>query len=344
MAWIAVRCSWTRAMCWRTVRMAVHGTRRRESVSWDYPGLLQLLAGLAMERSRLPLLRCYWYDSTVEGRRSPDHDALADLPGVKLRLAKMRPGRREGVEGEIHRDLTTLARNKAVSDAMVVSGGRGSRAGHRRRPGHGHAGHPAAHRQRRQRRDPARAPPGVRRHRADQRLPAAAVRRADLRGRAAAPRRPRRRDARDPRGLQRQRARQRPRERPRERPGAARARRPARGRAAGGRPGGRRQGARRGVRHDRRLRQRLGLPAARRLPGRPGLRRPRSPTTEFPPPAPGLPFPTSRPRLPPRGRSSRPGPRRPRARTASCGRNRRNCPRGRSCTRRRSPSRRPPRT
>ena len=205
--------------------MAVHGTRRRESVSWDYPGLLQLLAGLAMERSRLPLLRCYWYDSTVEGRRSPDHDALADLPGVKLRLAKMRPGRREGVEGEIHRDLTTLARNKAVSDAMVVSGGRGSRAGHRRRPGHGHAGHPAAHRQRRQRRDPARAPPGVRRHRADQRLPAAAVRRADLRGRAAAPRRTGGRDARDPRGLQRQRARQRAQQRPWERPGAARARR-----------------------------------------------------------------------------------------------------------------------
>jgi len=101
--------------------MAVHGTHRRESVTWDYPGLLQVLANLAMERSRMPLLRCYWYDSTVEGRRTPDHDALADLPGVKLRLAKMRPGRREGVEGEIHRDLTTLARNKAVSDAMVVS-------------------------------------------------------------------------------------------------------------------------------------------------------------------------------------------------------------------------------
>jgi hypothetical protein len=40
---------------------------------------------------------------------------------VKLRLAKMRPGRREGVESEIHRDLTTLARNKAISDALVVS-------------------------------------------------------------------------------------------------------------------------------------------------------------------------------------------------------------------------------
>jgi uncharacterized LabA/DUF88 family protein len=101
--------------------MAVHGTRRRESVSWDYPGLLQLLGNLAMERTNLPLLRCYWYEATVEGRRSADHDTLADLPGVKLRVAKMRPGRREGVEGEIHRDLTTLARNKAVSDAMVVS-------------------------------------------------------------------------------------------------------------------------------------------------------------------------------------------------------------------------------
>jgi NYN domain-containing protein len=101
--------------------MAVHGTRRRESVSWDYAGLLQLLGGMAREQSGLPMLRCYWYEATVEGRRSAEHDALADLPGVKLRLAKMRPGRREGVEGEIHRDLTTLARNKAVSDVVVVS-------------------------------------------------------------------------------------------------------------------------------------------------------------------------------------------------------------------------------
>src|ERR1700761_8839475 len=101
--------------------MAVHGTRRRESVSWDYSGLLGLLSELATEQTKLPVLRCYWYESTVEGRRSADHDTLADLPGVKLRVAKMRPGRREGVEGEIHRDLTTLARNKAVSDVMLVS-------------------------------------------------------------------------------------------------------------------------------------------------------------------------------------------------------------------------------
>jgi uncharacterized LabA/DUF88 family protein len=101
--------------------MAVHGTRRRESVSWDYEGLVQLLGNLARDRTGLPLLRCYWYEATVEGRRTAEHDALADMPGIKLRLAKLRPGRREGVETEIHRDLTVLAGNHAVSDAVVVS-------------------------------------------------------------------------------------------------------------------------------------------------------------------------------------------------------------------------------
>ena len=101
--------------------MAVHGTRHRESVSWDYAGLLQFFGSIARERTGLPLLRCYWYEATVEGRRSSEHDALADLPGLKLRLGRMRPGRREGVESEIHRDLNTLARNGAVSDALVIS-------------------------------------------------------------------------------------------------------------------------------------------------------------------------------------------------------------------------------
>jgi uncharacterized LabA/DUF88 family protein len=101
--------------------MAVHGTRNRESVSWDYAGVLQVLKNVSREHTGLPLLRCYWYEATVEGRRSDEHNTLADLPGVKLRLGRMRPGRREGVESEIHRDLTTLARNRAISDALVVS-------------------------------------------------------------------------------------------------------------------------------------------------------------------------------------------------------------------------------
>jgi hypothetical protein len=57
----------------------------------------------------------------VDGRRTAEQDAVADIPGMKLRVAKIRPGRREGVETEIHRDLTTLARNSAISDALVVS-------------------------------------------------------------------------------------------------------------------------------------------------------------------------------------------------------------------------------
>jgi uncharacterized LabA/DUF88 family protein len=102
--------------------MAVHGTRHREAVAWDYPGLLQLMSSLSRERTGLPLLRCYWYEATVEGRRTPEHDALADIPGLKLRLSRIRPGRREGVDAQVHRDLMTLARNNAICDAVVVSG------------------------------------------------------------------------------------------------------------------------------------------------------------------------------------------------------------------------------
>lgn len=102
--------------------MAVHGTRHRDAVSWDFAGLLDLLGRLARERTGLPLLRCYWYEATVEGRRTPEHDALADLPNLKLRLGRIRPGRREGVDALVYRDLTVLAQRRAVSDAVVVSG------------------------------------------------------------------------------------------------------------------------------------------------------------------------------------------------------------------------------
>jgi len=71
---------------------AVHGTSSRDSVSWDYAGLLRFLASLSADRTGQQLLRCYWYEAMADGRRTPDHDTLADLPGLTLRL-----GRREGV-------------------------------------------------------------------------------------------------------------------------------------------------------------------------------------------------------------------------------------------------------
>jgi NYN domain len=101
--------------------LAVHGTRHRDSVSWDYAGLLKLLGGLARDRAGLPLLRCYWYDVAAAGSRAAEHDSLADVPGVKLRLSKARPSRKEGVEAEMRKDLTALARNHAVSDVVIVS-------------------------------------------------------------------------------------------------------------------------------------------------------------------------------------------------------------------------------
>jgi hypothetical protein len=101
--------------------LAVHGTRNRDSVSWDYAGLLKLLGGMSRDRTGLPLLRCYWYDISPDGNRTDGHDSIADIPGVKLRLAKIRPSRKEGVESEIRKDLTALARNHAVSDVVIVS-------------------------------------------------------------------------------------------------------------------------------------------------------------------------------------------------------------------------------
>jgi len=101
--------------------LAVHGTRNRDSVSWDYAGLLKLLGGMSRDRTGLPLLRCYWYDTSADGNRSREHDTLADIPGVKLRLVKIRPNRKEGVEAEIRKDLTALARNHAISDVIIVS-------------------------------------------------------------------------------------------------------------------------------------------------------------------------------------------------------------------------------
>jgi uncharacterized LabA/DUF88 family protein len=101
--------------------LVVHGTRNRDSVSWDYASLLKLLCSLSRDRTGLPLLRCYWYDTAADGARAADHETLADIPGVKLRLSKARPSRKEGVEAEIRKDLTALARNHAVSDVIIVS-------------------------------------------------------------------------------------------------------------------------------------------------------------------------------------------------------------------------------
>jgi uncharacterized LabA/DUF88 family protein len=102
--------------------MAVHGTRNRDSVAWDYSGLVQFLNEVARDRTGLPLLRCYWYEAVADDRRAQEQDGIADIPGIKFRAARIRPGRREGVESYVQRDLTTLARTGVLCDAVLVSG------------------------------------------------------------------------------------------------------------------------------------------------------------------------------------------------------------------------------
>ena len=102
--------------------MAVHGTRNRDSVSWDYSGLVQFLNEVARDRTGLPLLRCYWYEAVTDDRRTQEQEGIADIPGVKFRAARIRPGRREGVESYVQRDLSTLARTGVLCDVVLVSG------------------------------------------------------------------------------------------------------------------------------------------------------------------------------------------------------------------------------
>src|SRR5260221_3251851 len=43
------------------------------------------------------------------------------MPGLKLRLVNTRPGRREGIESQLRRDIVTLAKSGAIADAFIAS-------------------------------------------------------------------------------------------------------------------------------------------------------------------------------------------------------------------------------
>lgn len=69
------------------------------------------------------LLRVYWYDALLGPRPTPEQTTIAHLAGVKLRLGSMNnAGEQKGVDSLIVTDLIELAQNRAVSDAILVSG------------------------------------------------------------------------------------------------------------------------------------------------------------------------------------------------------------------------------
>lgn len=89
----------------------------------------QYLAQTAETVAGCPLLRIYWYDGTNSGP-TPAHLAMAYLDNLKLRLGFVnQSGEQKGVDGLIFSDLTNLARNRAISDALLLAGDEDLRVG-----------------------------------------------------------------------------------------------------------------------------------------------------------------------------------------------------------------------
>lgn len=78
----------------------------------------------------LPLLRVYWYDAMPGPQLSLEQSELALQPGLKLRLGVLNNvGQQKGVDSLIVTDLIDLARNRAIADAVVLSGDEDIRVG-----------------------------------------------------------------------------------------------------------------------------------------------------------------------------------------------------------------------
>lgn len=76
------------------------------------------------------LLRIYWYDGALVRQLSDEHRRIADADDVKLRLGIITPhGKQKGVDSLIVTDMIDLARNRAISDAVLLSGDEDTRVG-----------------------------------------------------------------------------------------------------------------------------------------------------------------------------------------------------------------------
>jgi hypothetical protein len=85
---------------------------------------------VATQQTQLPLLRIYWYDGMRLGRPTPEQMALSDSANVKVRLGQVNAeGEQKGVDALIVTDMIDLARNRAMADAVLVSGDEDVRVG-----------------------------------------------------------------------------------------------------------------------------------------------------------------------------------------------------------------------
>ena len=104
------------------------GARRAAAVC-AYGPLISSLIKELQQRCNRELLRVYWYDGANNQVPTTDHLAIAALPDVKVRLGRVVRNEQKGVDTLIVLDLTSLARERAISTAYLLSGDEDIREG-----------------------------------------------------------------------------------------------------------------------------------------------------------------------------------------------------------------------
>jgi uncharacterized LabA/DUF88 family protein len=110
---------------------AISGSsKKRHELTLDVPACVRYFIQKAEQLSGLKLLRIYWYDGAISSRLSTDQQLLAASDNVKLRLGIVNTfGEQKGVDAKIVTDLSDLARNRAISEAVLVGGDEDLRIG-----------------------------------------------------------------------------------------------------------------------------------------------------------------------------------------------------------------------
>ncbi|MFG2331184.1 NYN domain-containing protein [Streptomyces sp. NPDC048604] len=102
------------------------GEPARSRITVDHAALIQGLRERAEADTAQPLLRIYWFDGAPDRVPQPEHRRLRVMPRVTVRLGALTrsDGRwaQKGVDAAMHAELTELARNRACSDVVLVTG------------------------------------------------------------------------------------------------------------------------------------------------------------------------------------------------------------------------------
>ncbi|MFJ4976472.1 NYN domain-containing protein [Streptomyces coeruleorubidus] len=102
------------------------GEPSRSRITVDHTALIHGLRERAESDTQQPLLRIYWFDGAPDRVPQPEHRRLRVMPRVTVRLGALTrsDGRwaQKGVDAAMHAELTELARNRACSDVVLVTG------------------------------------------------------------------------------------------------------------------------------------------------------------------------------------------------------------------------------